>query len=32
MQLVYENLNEDRKVEESKHEFKVDLNQLATSF
>ena len=32
MKLVYENLNDDQKMEESKHEFQVDLGKLLTSF
>lgn len=31
MKLVYENLKDDQNMEESKHEFQVDLGQLLTS-
>ncbi len=32
MKLVYENMKDDQKMEESKHEFQVDLGKLLTSF
>ena len=32
MKLVYENLKDDQNMEESKHEFQVDLGKLLTSF